>query len=87
MPSLTSDSKTKFQQLVEKYENLLVEGGFPPIAPITSPSGGGGSTGAAPTSAVDQVIEGDPNVAAAKKKAADAVALQLKQRAGTITNP
>ena len=86
MDKVTTESKTKFQQLVEKYEAYLVENGFPAMAPIKSPAPTG-TTGTQTTSAVDQVVDTDPGVVAAKKKAADAVALQLKQKAGTITHP
>lgn len=91
MDAPTTERKTKFQALVETYLQSLNEDGFPPMAPINTPSNttGGGTpqTGVGSTSALDVTIEQDPAVAAAKKKAALAIELQLKQKANTITNP
>ncbi len=86
MDNVTTEHKTKFQQLVEKYEAYLTENGFPPMAPIKPPTPTG-TTATPATSALDQAVDTDPNVVAAKQKAADAVALQLKKKAGSITNP
>jgi hypothetical protein len=90
MDNQPSERKTKFQQLVEEYEQYLTENGFPQLAPIAPTAGANTSAGTAATSAtsaVDTAINTDPNVLNAKKKAAAAVALALKQRQGTITNP
>lgn len=87
MATPTTETKTKFQSIIEKYDKYLTEGGFPPLAPVATPAAGGGGTNTAQTSAVDQAVDTDPNVVNARRKAADAVALQAKQRANTITNP
>jgi len=87
MDTPKTESKSKFQQLVEQYEAYLAEAGFPPIAPINTPQNTGGSTNTPATSAVNQAMDTDPAVVAAKKKAADAISLELKKKAGTITNP
>jgi hypothetical protein len=93
MDNQPSERKTKFQQLCEEYEQYLTENGFPQLAPIAPAAGANASAGTAATSAtsatsaVDTAINTDPNVLNAKKKAAAAVALALKQRQGTITNP
>lgn len=72
---------SKFEQLVSQY---LTESGLPPLSNINKPSS---TTSTASTSAVDAAIDNDPAVVNAKKKAADAVALELKKQQNTITNP
>lgn len=72
---------SKFEQLVNHY---LTESGLPPLSNINKPTG----TSTTPsTSSIDSAIDNDPNVVKAKKKAADAVALELKKKQDTITNP
>lgn len=72
---------SKFEQLVNQY---LTESGLPPLSNINKPTG----TSTTPsTSSIDNAIDNDPNVVNAKKKAADAVALELKKKQNTITNP
>lgn len=72
---------SKFEQLVNQY---LTESGLPPLSNINKPTG----TSTTPsTSSIDSAIDNDPNVVNAKKKAADAVALELKKKQNTITNP
>lgn len=72
---------SKFEQLVNQY---LTESGLPPLSNINKPTG----TSTTPsTSSIDSAIDNDPNVINAKKKAADAVALELKKKQNTITNP
>ena len=72
---------SKFEQLVNQY---LTESGLPPLSNINKPTG---TSTTPPTSSIDSVIDNDPNVVNAKKKAADAVALELKKKQNTITNP
>lgn len=72
---------SKFEQLVSQY---LTESGLPPLSNINKPSS---TISTASTSAVDAAIDNDPAVVNAKKKAADAVALELKKKQNTITNP
>jgi len=74
---------SKFEQLVNHY---LTESGLPPLSNINKPTG----TSTTPSTSsidIDSVIDNDPNVVNAKKKAADAVALELKKKQNTITNP
>lgn len=72
---------SKFEQLVNQY---LTESGLPPLSNINKPTG----TSTTPsTSSIDSAIDNDPNVVNAKKKAADAIALELKKKQNTITNP
>ena len=73
---------SKFEQLVSQY---LTESGLPPLSNINKPSSS--TTSTASTSAVDAAIDNDPAVVNAKKKAADAVALELKKKQNTVTNP
>jgi len=86
-PTLSSN---QFESLVKSYESYLTENG------LISPTGNASKTGSGfgmnttqtnTVSAVDKAIDEDPSVLAARKKAADAVALELKKKAGTITNP
>ena len=72
---------SKFEQLVNQY---LTESGLPPLSNINKPTG---TSTTPPTSSIDSAIDNDPNVVKAKKKAADAVALELKKKQNTITNP
>ena len=73
---------SKFEQLVNQY---LTESGLPPLSNINKPTGDTSTTPS--TSSIDSAIDNDPNVVNAKKKAADAVALELKKKQNTITNP
>ena len=76
---------SKFEQLVNQY---LTESGLPPLSNINKPTGTSTGTSTTPsTSSIDSAIDNDPNVVNAKKKAADAVALELKKKQNTITNP
>lgn len=72
---------SKFEQLVNHY---LTESGLPPLSNVNKPT----NTSTTPSvSSIDNAIDNDPNVVNAKKKAADAVALELKKKQNTITNP
>lgn len=77
---------SKFEQLVNQY---LTESGLPPLSNINKPTGTSttGTSTTPSTSSIDSAIDNDPNVINAKKKAADAVALELKKKQNTITNP
>lgn len=79
---------SKFEQLVNQY---LTESGLPPLSNINKPTGTSTtpstSSTTPSTSSIDSAIDNDPNVVNAKKKAADAVALELKKKQNTITNP
>lgn len=83
--SSINERVSKFQQVYDQYTKYLSEDNqLPPIAPINQP----GNTNSTPSvSAIDKVIDTDPNVINAKKKAADAAALQIKKQANTVTNP
>jgi len=81
---------SKFEQLVNQY---LTESGLPPLSNINKPTGTSttpstsGTSTTPSTSSIDSAIDNDPNVVNAKKKAADAIALELKKKQNTITNP
>lgn len=60
-------SKTKFQTLVEQYEQRLNESGFPQLSNIRPPSGGN-TTQTTTASAIGDALSQDPDVMAAKEK-------------------
>ena len=68
---MASETKTKFQTLCEQYEKYLTEGqGFPSLSNLRPPVPGG-ATATTGTSAIDAALQQDPNVLAAKEKAAN----------------
>jgi len=86
----------KFEQLVQEYNQYLVENGFPPLSNLQPPAGvqntapNGAQTGTPTTSAIDpieQEINQDPGVLAAKKRAIQQQEILLKKKANTFTNP